>query len=115
MEKKPYYVSVQAKTVMENQGDAAYELEIEATPEDIERLKTLFEYMGDFDHGTFMKSHALAFPYHLDPENDGYDTNLRAVYEMMYEWGTPETKRHIEQAGLLRLEPNNEYAKNQSP
>lgn len=107
MEKKPYYISMQSRTIMENKGDAAYELEINATPEDIEKLSTIFEEMGNFDQGSFIKAHALAYPYHLDPENDGYDYYLREAYDLLYELGTSQTKQHMEKAGLLNLESNN--------
>jgi hypothetical protein len=107
MEKKTYYVSVQARTVMENQGDAAYELEIHATPENIEKLTSLFEEMGDYDHDAFLKAHRYTFPYNIDPENDGYDYYLREVYQFLYDLGTPESRRHIEEAGMFAaLEPN---------
>jgi hypothetical protein len=92
---------------MENQGDAAYELEISATPEEIEQLSEIFENMGDFDQASFIKAQALAYPYHLDTENDGYDDNLAEAYKLLYELGSSETKRHIERAGLLNLKPNN--------
>jgi hypothetical protein len=92
---------------MENPGDAAYELEISATPEDVEKLSDIFENMGDFDQASFLKSQALAYPYHLDPENDGYDYYLAEAYKLLYGLGSSETKRHIENAGLLNLEPNN--------
>jgi hypothetical protein len=108
MEKKTYYVSVQAGTVMENQGDAAYELEIRATPEQIGQLKSLFEDMGDYDHDAFLKAHRYTFPYNLDAENDGYDYYLRDVYQLLYDLGTSETRRHIRDAGLFAaMEPNN--------
>jgi hypothetical protein len=39
VEKKKYYISVGPGEVMENQGDAAFEFEIEATEEDVDRLQ----------------------------------------------------------------------------
>lgn len=107
MEKKPYYVSVQANSIMQNQGDAAYEFEIHATPEEIEKLSSIFEDMAGYDRRAMLKANAYTFPYHLDPENDGYDSSLREAYEYIYELGSSETKRHIEKSGLLHLGPNN--------
>jgi hypothetical protein len=110
MEKKPYYISVQARTITEDQGDTGYELEINATPDEIERLNSMFEDMSYFDNGSFLKAHLYAYPYSIDPENDGYDYYLRDVYQFLYELGTSETKQHIENAKLLNLEENNGYS-----
>jgi hypothetical protein len=107
MDRKPYYVSVQAGTILENRGDAGYEMEISATPEDIAKLSEIFETMADFDQASFFRANALAYPYHLDAENDGYDYYLREAYRLIYELGSPETKQHIERAGLANLNPNN--------
>jgi hypothetical protein len=101
MDRKRYYISVQSKTIMENQGDAAYELEIEATPEEIEQLKEMFEDEEDFELETFFRAHYLAVPYHLDASNDLYDQSLRAIYEKLHALGTEETKKHIESMHVL--------------
>jgi hypothetical protein len=102
MEKKRYYISVQADTILAGQGEAAYEFEIDATPEQIEKLQELFEDKSDSADGTFLKAHTPAIPYHHDVENDAYDNYLREIYSMIHELGTPETRRHIEEMGVLR-------------
>ncbi len=56
MERNKYYVSVQSRSIMSNQGDAAYELEIEATDEEIKQLQELFEVEEDFEIDTFLES-----------------------------------------------------------
>ncbi|WP_126425286.1 hypothetical protein [Brevibacillus marinus] len=100
MAKKRYYVSVQAGTVMENQGDAAYEYEIEATPEEVRALMILLEEKYDDDWLAFFRAHIPGVPYHYDGENDRYDQHLRQIYALLYRLGTDETKRQIEAAGL---------------
>ncbi|MFD2614779.1 hypothetical protein [Paenibacillus gansuensis] len=100
MDKKTYYVSVQASTVLENQGAGAYEFEIQATPEDLEMLYELFEIKREYDDGTFFRTHIPAVPYHLDEDNDGYDAALKEIYNLIGKLGTPETSKHISQMQL---------------
>lgn len=101
MEKQKYYVSVQSRTIMHHQGDASYELEIEATPEEITQLEDLFEDKEDYELDTFVRAHAPAIPYHHDNANDGYDLALKAIYQKLYALGTQETKNHIKSMNIL--------------
>ncbi|WP_019120034.1 hypothetical protein [Brevibacillus massiliensis] len=96
MDKRRYYVSVQAGTVMLNQGDAAYEWEIDATPEEVDKLMDLFGAKWDSDHIAFWRNHVPGLPYHFDSANDQYDQYLREIYNMIYELGTPETRQTME-------------------
>ncbi|HUC91686.1 MAG TPA: hypothetical protein VMS09_06580 [Paenibacillus sp.] len=95
MEKKKYYISVQGQTIMEQQGDAAYELEIEANSEEIEKLRKLFVMLKESDHNCFFRAQYLAIPYHHDNSNDRYDYYLKEIYNYIYELGTDETKQHL--------------------
>lgn len=103
MRKQRYYVSVQAGTVMLNQGDAAYELEIEATEEEVLALQKLFEQLNASEFDTFIRAHIPAVPYHYDRENDVYDAHLKKIYELIYQLGTKETKEHIKSMGLISV------------
>lgn len=100
-DKKTYYVSVQAETIMENQGDSAYEFEIKATDREIGLLQEMFEMKEDTDNLSAIRAHIPYVQYHDDPENDSYDEWLQAIYRKLYELGTPETKQHIESMGIL--------------
>ncbi|GIQ67360.1 hypothetical protein DUZ99_02475 [Xylanibacillus composti] len=101
MDKRTYYVSVQAATILENQGDAAYEFEIEATPKEAAQLGELMEVQKDYDFESFFRAPIPGIPYHYDGPNDGYDTSMRQVFAKLHELGTAETKQHIEQMGIL--------------
>ena len=102
MDKQRYYVSVQARTILEGQGDAPYELEIEATPEEKEQLAESMEKLEYFDEATFTQTAtALSIAYHHDESNDGYDYYLKQVYQRIYELGTPATRKHIRSMKLL--------------
>lgn len=101
MEKRKYYVSVQSKTILANQGEAAYELEIEATPEDLAKLHALFEDQYYSETDNFLRVHAAGVPYHFDASNDAYDMALHDIYSLIYELGTEQTKKHIESMHVL--------------
>lgn len=101
MEKKTYYVSVQAKTVMENQGDGAYELDIEATPEEVRQLRELFESTSEADFMNYVRVHN---PELLEEEvisNELVDRHLTEIYRLLEKLGTPETKAHIRSMNVL--------------
>lgn len=95
-EKKTYYVSVLARTILEGKGDAAYEFEIVASEEEIEQLKELFDGLESSEQQTYFQAHYLGYPYHQDTANDVYDRDLKAIYRMLRELGTPETRSHID-------------------
>ncbi|NGQ94916.1 hypothetical protein G3578_06920 [Brevibacillus sp. SYP-B805] len=115
MEKKRYYVSVQAGTVMEHQGDAAYEFEIEATPDDVEVLGRLFAQKDSYDVDSFWRSHIPVIPYHIDTENDAHDKSLQEIYAMIYRLGTEETRQHIASMNLDFVDLGNEHRRLRSP
>jgi hypothetical protein len=101
MEKRKYYVSVQSRTIMENQGDASYELVINAIPEEINELVELFKYQADVDEVTIIRTNIPAIPYHHDNINDDSDWSLKEIYKTLYTLGTMETKEHILSMGIL--------------
>jgi len=102
MDKKRYYISVQSRTMMENQGDASYELEIEATPEERGQLEEAFKELARWDQATAVQVvPALGIAYHHDETNDGYDDALKTAYALIHKLGTAETKRHVEQMHIL--------------
>ncbi|WP_240666651.1 hypothetical protein [Longirhabdus pacifica] len=100
--KQTYYVSVQANTVVEEQGAAAYEFEIEASEKEWMKLTTLFEEKEDAEKFTFVSTPLPALPYHvIDGANDEYDAVLKNVYQCIYELGTKETKDQINQMNII--------------
>jgi len=106
--KSTYYVSVQAGTVTAGRGDAAFEFEIEATPDEIRELERLFAGAGEADNRAFWRAHVPFLEYGHDEPNDDADRQLAAVYRLIHRLGTPETKRHIEAMGVLDGEPEQE-------
>ncbi|MFC5651935.1 hypothetical protein ACFPYJ_23005 [Paenibacillus solisilvae] len=100
MDKRRYYVSIQSKCIMYNQGDAAYELEIDATEEEVEKLTELFNQWEDAEEKTFFRAQIPIIPYHHDSENDVYDYLLKEIYKAIYQMGTDQTKSHISSMNL---------------
>ncbi|MDG0791565.1 hypothetical protein OMP38_12285 [Cohnella ginsengisoli] len=95
MEKKKYYVSMQSRSIFNEQGQAPYELEIEATDFEITNLRQLFNDWEEADQATFFRTVTPGLPYHHDPQNDRYDQLLKECYTLIYEWGTEDTKHHL--------------------
>jgi hypothetical protein len=105
MDKKPFYVSVQAGSVLENEGDAAYEFEIFATEQDVEMLMEKFDELSDADNASALRAHIPGVPYHQDESSDSYDYWLTDIYKTLYELGTEETKRTIAGMGAIGEQP----------
>ena len=101
MEKLTYYVSVQAGTILEEQGDAAYEFVIQATPKEADQLQELLDLKQESEDETFWRGIMPAVPYHEDQANDEYDDSLRGVFERVYRLGTQQTKEFMEQSGMI--------------
>jgi hypothetical protein len=105
LEKKTYYVSVGGGEILEPSNMLGnYELEIEATEEEIDLLSELFEESEEAGQDTAARAIIPYRLYHNDKENDAYDDNLIEIYRKLHELGTEETKRHIESMGILNGE-----------
>jgi hypothetical protein len=100
-QRKTYYVSVQAQTVFENQGDSSYEFEIQADEKDLTRLVELFENQMENEHDTAQRAIVPGVPYHRDVENDRYDATLKDIYKAIHSMGTEATRKHIQSMGIL--------------
>lgn len=86
---------------MERQDEAAYELVIEATPEEANQLRDLFESMYHFDMETYFRMHYPGIPEHYDNDNDLYERDVKDIYRMLYKLGTGETREHIASMNVL--------------
>ena len=95
MTKSKYYVSVQSKSLSREQGQAAFEWEIEATDSEAAALGQLFERLENSDYATFPRGMTPGVPYHWDRENDSFDETLQQIYNMIHALATTETKAQI--------------------
>lgn len=100
--RKPYYVSVQAGSILEDPTAAAYELVIEANEEELGRLEELFGELSSIDEAQAMHFVQSPFGSASDEQiNKGVDGFLVDIYKLLYKLGTPETRRHIATMGLF--------------
>ncbi|GAB6929320.1 hypothetical protein JCM10914A_33030 [Paenibacillus sp. JCM 10914] len=100
MEKSTYYVSVQSHSVMNEQGQSSYEWEIEATPEEADQVRLELDMMQEKDE----EATGYMFPWPDTPEissNASFQSSVDKVYRTIYELGTPETRRQMEDMRLL--------------
>ncbi len=103
--RKPYYVSVQAGSILEDPTAAAYELAIEANDEERGRLEELFGELSSIDEAQAMHFAQSPFGSASDEQiNRGVDGFLVDIYKLLYKLGTPETRSHIATMGLFSEE-----------
>ncbi|WLR50309.1 hydrolase [Bacillus tianshenii] len=102
MEKKTYYVAVGAREISQIRDYGLNQFEIQATEDEIFRLREVFDEAYSADWLSFWRSHVPYVQYHHDKENDMYDDDMKQVFQMIYEFGTPETKQQIESIGVLK-------------
>jgi hypothetical protein len=101
LEKTTYYVSVQADTIQEQAAEEHFEFEIEATPQEIDKLQELFAEKEDAEDGTFIQAPVI-FGAYDDQANHPYDQSLKQIYQMIHQLGSDSTKKHIESMGILQ-------------
>ncbi|WP_028561887.1 hypothetical protein [Paenibacillus pinihumi] len=99
-ERKPYYVAVGAGQILEDPTAAAYELEILANEEELNRLQELFEELSSWDEAQVLHFTRPFGSFSTERINLGYDHLLGRVYKLLYEVGTEQTKAHIESMHL---------------
>ncbi|GIO43557.1 hypothetical protein [Paenibacillus apis] len=94
-DKKIYYVSLQGRSLLEDQQATAYEWRIEATPEEADQVSHLLEQLGEQETRSFL---AFTYPWPDSPEQDvnaGYQSVVDALYKLIYRFGTPETREQL--------------------
>ncbi|CAM3783679.1 MULTISPECIES: hypothetical protein [Paenibacillus] len=101
MDKSTYYVSVQSRSVLTEQGASPYEWEIEATPEEADQVRIELDMLQEKEEEAFP---GYVFPWPDTPEqstNTLFQTSLDRVYRTIYRLGTPETRQQMEELRLL--------------
>lgn len=111
MDKKKYYIAVGSGQILEDKEIASFELEIEATVEEVDQLQELFQLENNEEAPIFLAPHsakdilsmgAAAWePYKETEVHEEYDHHLVAIYRLLHKLGTAETKQHIESMNIL--------------
>lgn len=101
MEKKKYYIDIGSGEISQIKYDNNDSFTIQATTEEISLLRAKMENMHDAGVRSFFRAHVPIMPYHNDKSNDDYDSNLTETYQMLYDLGDDEAKKHIDSIGIL--------------
>ncbi|MBW5447817.1 hypothetical protein GE107_17315 [Cohnella sp. CFH 77786] len=100
-ERKTYYVSVGAGQVLEDKEAAAFEFEIRANEEELNKLQELFEETSSADEAAGLHFMGPITVESAEDRNSDYDAQIQQIYEWIHQLGTERTKRHIESMGIL--------------
>ncbi|WP_027092065.1 hypothetical protein [Cohnella thermotolerans] len=99
-ERKTYYVAVGAGQILEDKEAAPFEFAIRANEEELNKLQEKFEELASAEEAS-----AFHFTGWLtagdEQTNEAYAGHLKGIYSLLYELGTEETKRHIEDHHFL--------------
>ncbi|QJC50621.1 hypothetical protein HGI30_02785 [Paenibacillus albicereus] len=106
--KRPYFISITSKTI-EHERSNTDQLEILATPEELEKLEILLNEMEANDGA----SHLVAMiPYKSNdrsPTQKRFQNSVNDLYLTIHKLGTPETRAFIEDTNLFRELNNTDF------
>lgn len=100
MNKSTYYVSVQSRSVLTEQGGSAYEWVIEATPKEADQVRIELDMMQEKDE----EAMGYMFSWADTPQqstNALFQSSLDKVYRTIYQLGIPATRQQMEELRLL--------------
>jgi hypothetical protein len=103
--KNTYYIWLPNGQISRNRESSPWNFRIEATDQEITRLREYFDENYSNEIKNFYRAHVPYLQYHFDRENDAYDETLYKVYEMIYELGDEEARSHIDSMGILGTNP----------
>ncbi len=98
---KKYYVSLSSGEINQSNTASDWNYAIEATDEEVEKLRMYLDQRASSDWSSFWRSHIPYLEYHHDSQNDMYDKTTVEIYTMLYQLGDNETKSHIKQMNIL--------------
>jgi hypothetical protein len=97
-----YFIDISSGDIVPHAEEAkSVSYQIQATPEEVTKLKTLLEKNYDDEMSTFTRAQIPFREYHKDPENAQYDHSMKEIFEMIFKLGTIETRRNIKEMGVL--------------
>ncbi|KGP70812.1 hypothetical protein [Pontibacillus yanchengensis] len=103
-DKKPFYVNLGSREISQLRDGNNDVFKIEATEEDMFRLRQVLNEVFDSDERSFWRAHVPYRHYSQDMDNDEYDSNMRKAYQMIYEFGDEETRKFIKGIGMTNDE-----------
>ncbi|GIN42397.1 hydrolase [Heyndrickxia oleronia] len=100
--KNTYYINIGSGEISRSSTDSPWNFKIEATDDEITKLRQIFDANYDIEIANFFRSHVPALEYHHDKSNDDYDKHMIEVYQMIYDLGDETARQHIDQIGILK-------------
>ncbi len=102
--KNTYYIHISSGEISQSGIDSPWNFQIEATPDEIQKLRQFFDKNEAGDLPAFIRSHIPFREYHYDEENDRQDEALQQIYGFIYQHGNEEVQQQIESMKILRNE-----------
>ncbi|QFF99775.1 transposase [Psychrobacillus glaciei] len=90
------YVSIVHRKVYIYPDESPWEYEVNANREIIPVFEKLFNQLSSAETSNFWRAHIPIRYYHLDEENDEYDTKLKKLYALIHEFSNEESRSLIE-------------------
>ncbi|OIK13436.1 hypothetical protein BIV59_05685 [Bacillus sp. MUM 13] len=101
-EKRTYYVDlVGGDVLLESIKEENPSFVIEANDSEVNELKSYLEKNHTADMKTYVRSHIPYEEYHKDSQNGKYDRTIQNIYAMIYKLGNEQSRRFIEEMGIL--------------
>lgn len=102
MEKQKYYVGVGSGQITRQPETTEWEFEIEATEEQVARLRELFDRAAKQNLDiAYVVLHPIEGTKE-DHDLKNYDHTLQEIYRMIYELGNEETKQFISEHQIIQ-------------
>ncbi|HLS10469.1 hydrolase [Lentibacillus sp.] len=99
--KNKYYINLGSQEISRIKYDNNDAYIIYATEDEVQTLRSKLDGMHDSDFRAFFRAHVPIMPYHNDKPNDDYDGGITEAFQMIYDLGDAETKKHIDDIGVL--------------
>jgi|SRR5690625_2977065 len=101
MDKKTYYVNLGSGEVSQIKYANNSVFTIQATEDEVQLLRAKLDDMDRADFEAYGRAHIPILAYHNDKSNDKYDAGITEAFQMLYDLGDQETKKHINEIGVL--------------
>ncbi|HLR52404.1 MAG TPA: hydrolase [Candidatus Avamphibacillus sp.] len=105
MEKKTYYVNLGSLEISQIQYANNSVFTIQATEDEVQMLRAKLDDMDRADFEAYGRAHIPILAYHNDESNDKYDAGITEAFQMIYDLGDQNTKKHIDEIGILGDSP----------
>jgi len=101
--RQTYYVDIQGKQLHLQQGIAAYDLEIVASEAEAGQIEEQFRKLDERDEESaqFMLRFSFRGGENVFEKNGEYEQEMQKLFQLLHQYGTEATKRHIESMNIL--------------